>query len=104
MAIDFTGNHNLYGFYMNQVIDSWKISCENAFTDELLNKKAWIGHAACALALSCPENITRKAWGLLSDEQRYLANEQAEKAIQRWRLSYIKGGDLHKDVGQQVLL
>jgi hypothetical protein len=58
-AIEFTGNHNLYGSYMMRVIQEWPISCENALTDSSLNRRAWVGHAAVALALQCPEDIVR---------------------------------------------
>lgn len=87
-AIQFTSNNELYGSYMMRVIVEWPISCENALTDSFLNKRAWIGHAACALALNCPEDITRKAWGYLTNEQRILANKQADRAIESWEYNY----------------
>lgn len=85
-AIIFTGNYRLYGKYMQRVTIEWPNSCLNALTDQNLNRRAWIGHAACALALRCPEDITRQAWGHLTDEQRILANRQADRAIQSWEL------------------
>lgn len=103
-AIEFTGNHKLYGSYMIKVIKEWPISCENALTDQNLNQKAWIGHAACALAINCPEDITRKAWGYLTDEQRFLANREAARAIARWVKDYTKNRALLSNVGKQVLL
>lgn len=104
LAIEFTGNHALYGEYMRQVVETWPISCENALTDENLNQKAWVGHAACALALGCPEDITRKAWGYLSDEQQLLANREATKAIAIWTHNYRANKPLRDNVGIQVLL
>ena len=86
-AIELISNHKLYGFFMMRVANEWKYSCENALTDQSLNKKAWIGHAAVALAIGCPEDITRKAWGYLTDEQRILANEEARRAIRHWEHS-----------------
>ena len=87
-AIEFTGDHKLYGSYMFRVIREWPYSCENALTDRMLNRKAWIGHAACAMAIGCPEDITRKAWGFLTYEQRTLANRQAATAIRQWEENY----------------
>jgi hypothetical protein len=87
-AICFTGNHRLYGRYMIRVTQEWPNSCINALTDYSLNRRAWIGHAACALALQCPEDVTRQAWGHLTDEQRILANAQADRAIQSWEVRY----------------
>lgn len=103
-AIGFTGNHKLYGQYMMRVINEWPISCENALTDRNLNQKAWVGHAACALALNCPEDITRNAWGYLTDEQRFLANREAARAIACWNENYSKDKAPHPDMGKQVLL
>jgi hypothetical protein len=88
LAIAFTGNSELYGSFMQNVIREWPYSCENALTDHSLNKKAWIGHAACAYALRCPEHITREAWGHLTDEQRILANQEADRAIRDWLHNY----------------
>ena len=102
-AIGFTADHALYGSYMLRVIREWPISCENALTDASLNQKAWVGHAACALALNCPEDITRKAWGYLTDEQRLLANKEAERAIQHWEYHYQKSNGLYPDMGSALL-
>jgi hypothetical protein len=103
LAVSFTSNHALYGKNMMRVIKEWPNSCENALTDPNLNKKAWIGHAACALAIGCPEYITRKAWGYLTDEQRLLANREAERAIAQWVVSYTKSRNLCGKMGEQVL-
>lgn len=103
-AIAFTSNHKLYGSYMMKVIVMWPISCENALTDSMLNQKAWVGHAACAMAIGCPEDITRKAWGFLTDEQRILANKEAESAIRVWRYAYAKDKNLCGDMGEPLLL
>lgn len=102
-AIDFTGNHNLYGSYMMRVVNEWPISCENALTDYSLNRKAWVGHAACALALQCPEDITREAWGYLTDEQRALANRQAAAAIGQWEDNYASSIGICQNVDEPML-
>lgn len=99
----FMENHHEFGRYMVRVTKEWPISCENALTDPGLNKVAWIGQAACALAKGSPESITRKSWSLLSNEQRLLANKEANKAIKLWEDSYIKDRCLCKDVGGPML-
>jgi hypothetical protein len=99
----FTGNHRLYGRYMQRVTVEWSNSCINALTDYNLNRKAWIGHAACALALRCPEDITRQAWGLLTDEQRTLANRQADRAIRAWEVRYRQSLGIRADVESPLL-
>ena len=102
-AIEFTGNHKLYGEYMQRVVNEWPISCENALTDYSLNRRAWIGHAACALAHRLPESIVRIAWGKLTDEQRLLANKQADAAISRWEQNYAKTIGLSEDLEKSLL-
>ena len=47
---------------MVYVVENWKYSCENSLTDRFLNRRAWLGQAACAHAINCPENITRKCY------------------------------------------
>lgn len=93
-VLKLTSDHRRYGRFMERVIHEWPVSCENALTDKNLNRKAWVGHAACALALACPEDIVRKAWGMLTDEQRTLANGEADRAIQAWENAYRQSIDL----------
>ena len=102
-AIVFTGDHVMYGKYMMRVVKEWTISCENALTDYYMNRKAWIGHAACALALKCPEDITRQAWKHLSYEQQYLANKEASRAISSWENMHFESLKLHKNLGESLL-
>lgn len=87
IAIIFTGNHDLYGEWMRRVVDSWKHSCEHNLTKGG-DKRPWIGHAAIAMALKCPEDIVREAWGHLTPEQQDLANKQASDAIEYWRAKH----------------
>lgn len=84
IAIVFTGNAELYGDWMLKVCEEWRNSCEHNLTKSG-DKRAWIGHAAVAMAIKCPEDIVREAWGHLSDEQRDNANNKASEAIAYWR-------------------
>lgn len=84
MAEAFTGDHVLYGYWMRRVLAEWPKSCEHNLTKPG-DKRPWIGHAAVALAIGCPEDVVRAAWPLLTDEQRQAANEQAAAAIDEWR-------------------
>ena len=102
-AIAFTGDHVQYGHYMQRVIVEFPTGCENALTNPSLNHRAWIGHAACALAINCPEDITREAWGRLTDEQRLLANKQAERAICAWYDDYTARHGLRAAMGGSLL-
>lgn len=103
MAINLMSDHNLFGHYMERVTNEWLISCENALTDKNLNKKAWLGQAACALALRIPESITRLAWGKLTYEQQFLANKQAEQFILSWSNRYAASKGLSEDMERSLL-
>ncbi len=75
---------------MGRVVDEWKNSCEHNLTNKTQNRKAWIGHAACALAFNCPEDIVREAWGYLTEKQQIAANCKAVNAIEYWEENYGK--------------
>ena len=86
-AIEFTGNHKLYGEWMLKVIKQWPITCMQNLSEIEPGRRAFIGHCAVSLALNIPEYITRMAWGYLTIEQQNLANEQADYAISQWELN-----------------
>jgi hypothetical protein len=116
-VVEFTGNHIEYGAAMLEVIKSWKYSCEDKLTDININRKAWLGHAACCHKFGWPESLVRLAWGKLNNEQRSLANQQAEKVIsiylhfldqirQKNQLSLFdetKNREIHKRLGIKML-
>lgn len=103
-AIEFTGNHRLYGKYMMQVVKEWVFSCENSLTNSDINHKAFIGHCAAAKALGLPEDIVRQAWGLLTDEQRRKADMAAERAIRWWWDNKGEDCEVCKSMGIEMLL
>lgn len=105
MAVEFTGNYRLYGEFMRKVLVEFPIACEHNLTCPSMNKRAWIGHAACYLAINCPEYVTRHAWGMLTEEQRVLADMQADEAIDLWRVNFERENTgLDKEMGGQGLL
>lgn len=90
-AIEFTGNAKLYGSYMKKVLKYMPFACIHNLSNISINRQAWIGHAACCLAISCPEDITRLAWHELTQKQQDDANAQADIAIEKWESQYFKG-------------
>jgi hypothetical protein len=90
-AIVFTGNANLYGKWMIKAVKQWPNSCLHNLTCAEMNRQAWIGHAACCLAINCPEDITRLAWHELTKEQQDKANEKADRAIEYFEILYKRG-------------
>lgn len=89
-AIEFTGDAELYGSFMLRIIREWPFSCEHNLTCEEMNRQAWIGHAACCLAIECPEDITRLAWHQLTKQQQDDANKKADEAIKQWEIEHCQ--------------
>lgn len=89
-AIEFTGDHVKYGAAMMEVIFAWPNTMENSLTNSSVNYRAFIGHCAVMMKLGIPEYITRHAWKKLTDQQRYLADNEAEKAYRTWKAHYKK--------------
>ena len=104
-AIEFTGDHVKYGNAMGEVLNKWNKTMLNTLTNQSVNKRAFLGHCACSYAFNCPEYVTRAAWKQLTERQRFLADEIAQKHINKWENEYkTNSTGLHKDLGKQMLL
>lgn len=90
LAVRFTGDCEDYGNAMLEVITAWPKSAEHNLTATNMNRLAWVGHAAACFAHGIPEDVTREAWGMLSEEQRIAADKKAEIAVQEWEILYEK--------------
>ena len=104
-AIEFTGDHVKYGNAMKEVVYKWPHTMLNTLTNMSVNRRAFLGHCACQLAINCPEYITRQAWHELTDMQRYLADKVAQQTIDKWCAEYErKNRIIHSDMAEQMLL
>lgn len=86
LAVSFTGDHERYGEAMREVVWAWPRTMLNSLTNRSLNQRAFLGHCACQFKHSIPEYITRQAWGLLTDKQRWEADNEAQKTIDSWKI------------------
>lgn len=86
---------------MIRALDEWPRSCQVAMTTPGLNRRAWIGHAGCWLAVGSPEETTRLGWHQLDDAEQFAANDAADKAIAEWyrRHNETQQLDLWGDAG-----
>jgi hypothetical protein len=101
-AIEFTGNHIKYGLAMLEVSKKWPKTMLNNLTNQSINRRAFIGHCAVKYKIGIPEYITRMAWKELTDKQRFLADNIAEKTIKHY-LNETRNSRLHKNLGKQML-
>lgn len=84
-AIEFTGNWQIYGAAMLDVIFAWPRTMLNSLTNPSINKRAFLGHCAVSYALGISEDITRMAWKQLTDKQRHDADLIAQQTIDAWK-------------------
>lgn len=74
----------------------WPFSCEHNLTAKSMNRRAWLGHAGCCLAVDSPEDLTRLAWHTLTTEQQVLADAAADDVIAIWEQAYEQNLHLSK--------
>lgn len=104
-SIDFTCDWEIYGKAMGEVIVAWPRTMINSLTNKSINRKAFLGHCAVCFKLGIPESVTREAWGLLTDKQRFDADAIAYKHIKHWEYEYSRSvTKLHPGLGTQMLL
>ena len=83
---------------MKMVVENWPIATEFNLSNAEINRRAWLGQAACSIYGGVHEDETREAWGLLTIEQRTRANAIATKVIRNW----VRKHEAEKD--QQINL
>lgn len=101
-AIEFTGDHVIYGNAMKEVITAWPRTILNTLTNPSVNKRAFLGHCAVCFKLGIAESVTRMAWKHLTDQQRYDADKVAQETINDWLNDY-RSKEIYKPVGNEVL-
>lgn len=69
---------------MEKVINEWEKATEYNLSNAEINRKAWLGQAACSCYAGIHEDETREAWGIMTEEQRVEANKIAATIIKRW--------------------
>lgn len=99
-AILLLSNSNLFYETALKVIEQWIVSTKENLTNLNSNRRAWIGQASCCMAYGVPESITRDAWAILTDVQRYNANKVADKIISIYE---NKNRKIHSRMGNEML-
>lgn len=78
------GNAELCRKAMEKVVSDWPIATEYNLSNAGVNRKAWLGQAACSCYAGVHEDETREAWGIMTDAQRNMANAIAQEIIVEW--------------------
>ena len=84
---------------MEKVIAEWPISTEYNLSNLEINRKAWLGQAACCCYAGIHEDETREAWGIMTDPQRAEANRIAADIIRKWQKERERAEDPQMDWG-----
>lgn len=69
---------------MEKVVSEWQIATEYNLSNAEINRKAWLGQAACSCYAGIHEDETREAWGIMTEPQRIEANRIAASIIKAW--------------------
>lgn len=85
-AAKILGTPNICREAMEKVIAEWKIATEYNLSNAGINRKAWLGQAACSCYAGIHEDETREAWGIMTEQQRIEANRIAASIIKAWLL------------------
>ena len=83
-AAEILGTPDICRKAMEKVVAEWKIATEYNFSNAEINRKAWLGQAACSCYAGIHEDETREAWGIMSEVQRIEANSIASDIIKKW--------------------
>lgn len=83
-AANILGTPDICRKAMEKVIAEWKIATEYNLSNAGINRKAWLGQAACSCYAGIHEDETREAWGIMTEPQRIEANRIAASIIKAW--------------------
>jgi len=78
---------------MSRACNEWPIASTENLTKQDINRRAWLGWAACCINHKAPDIVTRRAWVLLSENERINANLIAERVIVEWEAHQGGEGD-----------
>lgn len=93
-AAEILGTPELCRKAMQKVVDEWPYASEFNLSNAEINRRAWLGQAACSCYGGVHEDETREAWGLLSNEQRVTANNIATGVIKAWLREHDENAQL----------
>lgn len=75
---------------MQRVVNEWPIATSHNFSKGTLNRRSWLGQAACCIDHGIPEIINRNAWNSLTEEQMRTANRIADEVIADWETTQTR--------------
>lgn len=83
-VIELFSSADLTTQHMSMVIEKWPFSCEHNFTNNSLNRIAYLGQAACCIYAGIPSTVTMEAWSSVPEDKQKQACDIAESLIVSW--------------------
>lgn len=78
---------------MRQAVAGWPTSALHQLSNTEQNRRAWLGWAACQVAVGACARATRYAWPRLTEDERVAANHAADVVIGEWETAHAKPED-----------
>lgn len=97
-AAEILGTPDICREAMEKVVSEWKIATEYNLSNLEINRKAWLGQAACSCYAGIHEDETREAWGIMTEAQRIEANRIAADIIKKWQTEKERADDPQIDM------
>lgn len=69
---------------MRQAVQTWPLAAQHQLSNTEQNRRAWLGWAACMVAVGACARATRYAWPRLTEDERVSANHAADVVIAEW--------------------
>jgi hypothetical protein len=88
LAIFTLSNTDEFSKACKLVSVEWPESYLVNMTNRSCNRRAWLGQASCSIIHGCNDISVRKAWAMISDQQRIEANQIADKIISSYEYNY----------------
>lgn len=83
---EFLQDLGRFGSALEDVITTWKNSCEHYLTNEKMNRIAWLGQASACLAMGIPSKY-RPGYFLLTKPEQEAADLLALDYLNKWLVS-----------------
>lgn len=91
---------HLFEKTLKNVLEKWPISSDNMLSNKNMNRRAWLGCAACSYYYGIPENITKSVFSSLSEINQGKANKIADKIIKYYE---NKNKKIREVMGMEML-
>lgn len=80
-CVTLLSDQEIFWDTMCQMKIDWPYCFDVNLSNKTINRRAWLGQASCCYNYGISFNITIRAWNLLEDKTKKLANNTAQKMI-----------------------